>query len=136
MELASAFNQERAVRRGVMRRLATVGWILVLCLAVGFGASTASGQAVYGSIIGTVTDPQGNAVAGAKGTVTSVTKNTTDETTTNDSGNYSVIYLIPDTYRLKIEGAGFKAYDVASVLVRSEERRVGKECRSRWSPYH
>ena len=21
-------------------------------------------------------------------------------------------------------------------LVRSEERRVGKECRSRWSPYH
>src|SRR6266540_6205195 len=22
------------------------------------------------------------------------------------------------------------------VLVRSEERRVGKECRSRWSPYH
>ena len=23
-----------------------------------------------------------------------------------------------------------------STLVRSEERRVGKECRSRWSPYH
>ena len=23
-----------------------------------------------------------------------------------------------------------------SGLVRSEERRVGKECRSRWSPYH
>ena len=22
------------------------------------------------------------------------------------------------------------------ILVRSEERRVGKECRSRWSPYH
>jgi len=26
------------------------------------------------------------------------------------------------------------SYDVVSV--RSEERRVGKECRSRWSPYH
>ena len=23
-----------------------------------------------------------------------------------------------------------------TVLMRSEERRVGKECRSRWSPYH
>ena len=23
-----------------------------------------------------------------------------------------------------------------SVQLRSEERRVGKECRSRWSPYH
>ena len=24
----------------------------------------------------------------------------------------------------------------AQALIRSEERRVGKECRSRWSPYH
>ena len=23
-----------------------------------------------------------------------------------------------------------------SLIIRSEERRVGKECRSRWSPYH
>ena len=26
--------------------------------------------------------------------------------------------------------------DMGKVLCRSEERRVGKECRSRWSPYH
>ena len=26
--------------------------------------------------------------------------------------------------------------EIAAVLIRSEERRVGKECRSRWSPYH
>ena len=26
--------------------------------------------------------------------------------------------------------------DVDRLLIRSEERRVGKECRSRWSPYH
>ena len=25
---------------------------------------------------------------------------------------------------------------LAESLTRSEERRVGKECRSRWSPYH
>ena len=28
------------------------------------------------------------------------------------------------------------ALSAASELCRSEERRVGKECRSRWSPYH
>ena len=28
------------------------------------------------------------------------------------------------------------ALRTALVLLRSEERRVGKECRSRWSPYH
>ena len=26
--------------------------------------------------------------------------------------------------------------DLSGVAERSEERRVGKECRSRWSPYH
>ena len=26
--------------------------------------------------------------------------------------------------------------DTESEMERSEERRVGKECRSRWSPYH
>src|SRR5574340_930436 len=28
------------------------------------------------------------------------------------------------------------ATEAASMILRSEERRVGKECRSRWSPYH
>jgi hypothetical protein len=100
-----------------MRKQAVLGVVLVLCLVLGFGASTAVGQAVYGSIIGTVTDPQGNAMAGAKVTVTNVTKGTSEETTTNESGNYSVIHLIPDTYKVKIEAAGFKVNDIASVLV-------------------
>ena len=29
-----------------------------------------------------------------------------------------------------------KYYEPPLMQVRSEERRVGKECRSRWSPYH
>ena len=29
-----------------------------------------------------------------------------------------------------------KLYDERGNVYRSEERRVGKECRSRWSPYH
>src|SRR5260370_423546 len=32
--------------------------------------------------------------------------------------------------------SGFWSPDARSMYVRSEERRVGKECRSRWSPYH
>ena len=30
----------------------------------------------------------------------------------------------------------FLGFDLCLVEIRSEERRVGKECRSRWSPYH
>ena len=35
-------------------------------------------------------------------------------------------------------GRDFKKpiYDFNTGKIRSEERRVGKECRSRWSPYH
>ena len=29
-----------------------------------------------------------------------------------------------------------KARGLTTAIARSEERRVGKECRSRWSPYH
>ena len=29
-----------------------------------------------------------------------------------------------------------KAAGMTDEQIRSEERRVGKECRSRWSPYH
>ena len=32
--------------------------------------------------------------------------------------------------------AGFGDIYITPTLIRSEERRVGKECRSRWSPYH
>ena len=31
---------------------------------------------------------------------------------------------------------GFRGGNAIKVQLRSEERRVGKECRSRWSPYH
>ena len=37
-----------------------------------------------------------------------------------------------DTDSFTLKNAGREA----EILPRSEERRVGKECRSRWSPYH
>ena len=30
----------------------------------------------------------------------------------------------------------FEGKEIVCTTTRSEERRVGKECRSRWSPYH
>ena len=33
-------------------------------------------------------------------------------------------------------GVGMRNAAAVNLLNRSEERRVGKECRSRWSPYH
>src|SRR5579862_3502750 len=41
-------------------------------------------------------------------------------------------------YTILLDGRGHSSVlqGVTSLAVRSEERRVGKECRSRWSPYH
>ena len=33
-------------------------------------------------------------------------------------------------------GVNYRPQESVGLMVRSEERRVGKECRSRWSPYH
>src|SRR3712207_9447316 len=38
--------------------------------------------------------------------------------------------------QVAVSGAPMLALIAAGVGMRSEERRVGKECRSRWSPYH
>ena len=47
-------------------------------------------------------------------------------------GKTSLLYSIKDHNETKVlaQGKGVKGEN------RSEERRVGKECRSRWSPYH
>jgi len=103
-----------------MRSRFVLGWLLALSLVSCFSASSAYAQAVYGSIIGTVTDPQGNAVAGAKVIVTSATKGTADETTANESGNYSVTHLIPDTYVVRVETSSFKGFEAKDVVVSAD----------------
>ena len=40
------------------------------------------------------------------------------------------------TGSITINGRDIDDYFGLDTLKRSEERRVGKECRSRWSPYH
>jgi len=93
---------------------------LVFALACVLWAPQAAGQAVYGSIFGTITDASGAAVPGAKVTVTSATKGSTFETTTNSDGNYSVTHLIPDTYNVRAEGAGFKAFEAKDIAVSAD----------------
>jgi hypothetical protein len=101
------------------KRLFGVGLAIVFC-ALMVKTPTASAQAVYGSVFGTVTDAQGNAVTSAKVTVTSIAKGISFSATTNESGNYSVTHLIPDNYSVKIEATGFKTYDLASVTVSAD----------------
>ena len=44
--------------------------------------------------------------------------------------------LLEDEQLYDKEAVVFPSRDLIFYQARSEERRVGKECRSRWSPYH
>jgi hypothetical protein len=94
--------------------VALVGLCCTLWTPVAFG------QAVYGSILGTVTDPQGAAVANAKVTVVNQRKGTEDTTTSNADGNYSVTHLVPDTYTVRVEASGFKVSEQKDVIVQAD----------------
>ncbi|MGA7592424.1 MAG: TonB-dependent receptor, partial [Candidatus Sulfotelmatobacter sp.] len=83
-------------------------------------APKAFGQAVFGSIAGTVTDPSGATVPNAKVTVIDQAKGTTDQSTTNESGNYNVTHLIPDSYTVRIEAPGFKVIEFKDIVVSAD----------------
>jgi len=98
----------------------TKRWVLSIvgCTILVLASTAVYGQVTTGRIDGTVTDPQGAAVANAKVTVTDTAKGTSDSATTNDSGNYTVTHLIGgDPYTVKIEAQGFKAFQQSGVTV-------------------
>ncbi len=69
----------------------------------------AAAQAVSGSIAGIVKDASGGIVPGATITVTSLERKTVDTAVSNESGFYVKDRLLPGTYEVKAEIAGFKA---------------------------
>src|SRR5215468_10612053 len=93
----------------------TVGMALCLALVVMTGATL--GQAVYGSIFGTVTDSSGAAAPNVTVTITNTATNVSVTAKTNESGNYTQTRLIPGTYRVKVEAPSFKAAIIETVVV-------------------
>jgi hypothetical protein len=74
-------------------------------------------QAVYGSIIGTIADPTGAVIAGAKVTVTDTSKGISQTVTANASGNYEVTRLVPDVYTVRADSQGFASAEANHIAV-------------------
>ena len=90
---------------------------LVLGSLLLLGPVAAFGQAVFGSIVGTITDSSGAAVPKAKVTITDTGKGVTFSTLTNESGNYTQMHLILGVYQIRIEAPGFEAFVQQNVNV-------------------
>lgn len=87
---------------------------------------SALAQAIYGQILGTVTDSTGAAVPGATITVTDVTKGTTVTLTSNSTGDFTAQHLIPDSYDVKVSAAGFKGYEAKNLQIFADDSATVK----------
>src|SRR4051794_33937897 len=82
---------------------ASVGCAVLAMLA----ASPAFGQALKGTILGTVSDPSHAVMPGVEVNVTEVNTNFRRAVTTNEFGFYAFANLDPGTYRIDIQHTGF-----------------------------
>jgi hypothetical protein len=90
---------------------------LSLALCVLYGASVAYGQAVRGSLVGTVTDASGAAAVGATVLATESRTNISSTATTNGDGNYSFSSIQDGLYRVEVTLSGFKKVVQENVTV-------------------
>ena len=132
-----------------MHRISVAVFTAAICLALPLMAGAQA--RTTGQVVGTVKDATGAVLPNVVVVLIDTGTGTTFETKSGPEGNFIVPNLQPGTYTLTATAPGFQPLTLQQVLVqtarstdvvvqfqvaRSEERRVGKECRSRWSPYH
>lgn len=93
-------------------------FMLAISVLVAFSSLSAFGQATTGTLKGVVSDPNGAVVSGA--TVTAKNQQTGVESafTTTGEGFFNITSLLPGTYTVTVERAGFSRAAVTDVDVR------------------
>src|SRR6266536_5114171 len=89
-------------------------WVLGLSLMVALSMAV-SAQLPTSTLNGAVTDPQGEAVAGAKVSGVSEATGAMRDTTTDTAGFYSVTNLLPADYTVRIETLTFAKAEIKNV---------------------
>jgi len=101
-----------------------------IALIAGVGAGlvmsvgSALGQSTFGSILGTVQDPSGAAVALCKVTIHNKGTSTQRATLTDQTGNYVVTNLDPGNYEVSFEAPGFQPTVAEVELLSRQTARI------------
>src|SRR5690349_12229361 len=97
---------------------------VVLSLAVSL---TTPAQTITGSIVGSLADPSGLAIAGAEITLVQPATGAVRKTSTDERGDFQFPSLQPGSYDLTVTAPGFKSIQQnAIVLSAAEIRPVGR----------
>lgn len=84
----------------------------------------ATGQAVYGNIVGTVNDATGAAVPHAAVSISDIDRGTTYTTTGNESGNFEKTHLLAGRYKVEVTAPGFKPFGTSAIVQIDSSTRV------------
>src|SRR5947209_18624546 len=100
--------------------------VFTICLLMSLATALVYGQGgAYGTILGTVTDNSGAVLANARVDVTNAATNATNHVQTSDSGDYTVPYLQPGTYRVTVQAEGFQKSITGEVTLQvAQQARV------------
>lgn len=80
-------------------------------------ASRLIAQGTTGTITGTVTDPSGSMIAGAKVTIKQIETNITRTLTSSEAGTYKATLLQPGRYTVRVEKDGFKSFEQGGITL-------------------
>jgi trimeric autotransporter adhesin len=103
-------------------RITLVDAIIAVLLLHSHTAMTLLSQSFYGAIRGTLRDPGGHAVPGAKLILTDENTNLSRVTVTSAEGDYAFNQVVPSTYSVTAEMAGFKKFQRKGIVVATQEQ--------------
>ncbi len=98
--------------------------VTALVLLLGLETTAVKAQTNYGTILGNVTDSTGATVSGARVTVKSIETGHEQNTTTDDSGSYTIPNLQIGHYSVTVDRPGFKTTVLPDI-----ELQVAQEAR-------
>jgi len=95
--------------------------VAIFCIVLLLSGAVAVAQTITGSVRGTVTDPSGAVVAGAKVAVTNIGTGVTTRTATDKSGLYNVGFLVLGNYTVTATAPGFETSSVGPFIVQIDQ---------------
>jgi hypothetical protein len=87
--------------------------LAMLCILIASSPMWAQTTVASGSIVGSVSDPSGAVVGGAKVTITNKATGSASTATTTSAGGFSSGALTPGEYSVKVEAKGFRTSEIS-----------------------
>ena len=110
-----SFRRISQFRSNILRSLAIAA---TLCLLVMGWATFSSAQVNTATMSGTVSDPQGLPVKGAKITIINAGTGAQRNAVTDDGGRYNLVGIAPGRYKMSVDGGGnFEVFEDASIVL-------------------